>query len=105
MHPIAVSLLIRKPNHLQATTIRPVSVQLQELFGLECNCMYSVFFQDAAKFMHHAKRLKLSTTDIDHALKVKNIEASVCFYCYVFSVTAYVKLLDWFPTSQKNTDL
>ncbi|XP_055542199.1 transcription initiation factor TFIID subunit 6-like isoform X1 [Wyeomyia smithii] len=35
--------------------------------------------QDAAKFMYHSKRMKMSIADIDHSLKVRNIEPQYGF--------------------------
>lgn len=35
--------------------------------------------QDAAKFMHHAKRIKLMPNDVDSALRSKNLEVHLIY--------------------------
>lgn len=35
--------------------------------------------QDGQKFMHHAKRTRLSLADLDHSLKIRNIEPQYGF--------------------------
>ena len=105
--PYSVSLLVRKPNRVQTMTVRPLSVQLQELFGLECNyvivcTLFSFRMLQSLCIMQKDWNYLLQTLIMHSKLKILR---QVCFYCYVFSVTACVKLLDWFPTSQKNNDL
>lgn len=66
---IGESVGVNIPDEAAKDISEDVSYRLKELI------------QDAAKFMRHGKRKKMTTQDIDHALKIKNIEPTYGFLC------------------------
>lgn len=50
-----------------------------------------MLIQDAAKFMHHSKRFKFMPDDVNHALKLRNIEVVnyVHKYCLIFEINYF----------------
>lgn len=57
---------------------------------IQVNFWLKAIIQDGAKFMHHSKRSKLTTSDVNHSLKLKQMEPFLGFsnpdvvpFCFV----------------------
>lgn len=78
------------------------------LFGQSYKTRTILYFcepQEAVKFMHHGKRHRLSTADIDHALRAQNIEVfCVCSYTTIpfriipFRLSGYLTCCNFFQS-------
>lgn len=58
----------------ESVGISNISDEAAKLIADDMTYRLKMIIQDAKKFMGHAKRKKLSINDVDHTLKVKNIE-------------------------------
>lgn len=62
------------------------------------SCMWFKL-QEAVKFMHHGKRHRLLTTDIDNALRAQNVEVRYpsCIHPNLFVLGFYFASIFYFP--------
>ncbi|GFT16740.1 transcription initiation factor TFIID subunit 6, partial [Nephila pilipes] len=58
----------------ESVGVSNLSDEAAKLLADDVTYRLKIIIQDAKKFMSHAKRKRLCISDLDHTLKVKNIE-------------------------------